>query len=79
MDAPQTSRVAGLLKTLGLTGRRTLLVVDQTDERVWKSCRNLANLRTTLAHQLNAYDLLSTDAVVFTGPGLQKVQEVFVR
>ena len=77
-DVPKTSAVAALLKKLGLYGKRTLLVIDQADERVWKSCRNVKNLNTTLAHQLNAYDLLSSDAVVFTAPGLERVKEVFV-
>ena len=77
MAAPKTAQVAALLKRLGLYGKRTLLVVEQADERVWKSCRNIHNLTTTPAHLLNAYDLLSTDAVVFTGPALKKVQEVF--
>lgn len=77
-DVPKTATVAALLKKLGLYGKRTLLVVDQADERVWKSCRNVKNLNTTLAHQLNAYDLLSSEAVVFTAPGLERVKEVFV-
>jgi len=77
-DVPRTATVAALLKKLGLYGKRTLLVVDQADERVWKSCRNVKNLNTTLAHQLNAYDLLSSDAIVFTAPGLERVKEVFV-
>ena len=77
-DVPKTATVAALLKKLGLYRKRTLLVVDQADERVWKSCRNVKNLNTTLAHQLNAYDLLSSDAVVFTAPGLERVKEVFV-
>jgi len=70
---------------LRLSGRKvrapekTLLVVDHADEQVWKSCRNIHNLETTLAHQLNAYDLLAADAVVFTAPALDKVREVFVR
>ena len=79
LTEPKTSRVAEVLRKLGVYGKRTLLVVDQADERVWKSCRNVKNLNTTLAHQLNAYDLLSSDAVVFTAPGLEKVREVFVR
>jgi large subunit ribosomal protein L4 len=79
LDAPKTAQVADVLKKLGLYGTRTLLVFDQADERVWKSCRNIKNLSTTLAHQLNAYDLLAADAVVFTAPGLEKVKEVFVR
>jgi large subunit ribosomal protein L4 len=79
LSEPKTSAVAGLLKKLGLAGTRTLLVVDQADERVWKSCRNVRNLETRLAHQLNPYDLLASDAVVFTAPGLARVTEVFVR
>ena len=79
LTEPKTAVVASLLKKLGLGTRRTLLVVDQVDERVLKSCRNVPNLETTLAHQLNAYDLLAADAVVFTAPGLARVTEVFVR
>src|SRR5436190_5186371 len=56
---PKTSQVAAVLRKLGLYDTRTLLVVDEADERVWESCRNLENLTTTLAHQLNAYDLLA--------------------
>ena len=79
LSEPKTAVVAALLKKLGLAGTRTLLVVDQTDERVWKSVRNVRNLETRLAHQLNPYDLLASDAVVFTAPGLARVTEVFVR
>ena len=79
LTEPKTAVVASLLRKLGLGARRTLLVVDQVDERVLKSCRNVPNLETTLAHQLNAYDLLAADAVVFTAPGLARVTEVFVR
>jgi len=76
---PKTAQVAALLRKLGLYDTRTLLVVDQADERVWKSCRNIKKLNTTLAHQLNAHDLLAADAVLFTAPGLERVKEVFVR
>ena len=41
--------------------------------------RGIKNLRTTLAHQLNPYDLLETEAVILTQPALAKVQEVFAR
>ena len=68
----------GLLKRLGLEGKRTLLVVGQADANLLKSCRNLRNLNMTLAHQINAYDLLRHEAVVLTSGALDKVQEVFV-
>lgn len=78
-DAPKTSRVAGVLKKMGVYGKRTLLVVDQQNDAVWKSVRNIDRLNTTLAHQLNAYDLLNAEALVLTADGLARVKEVFAK
>ena len=75
----KTRQMADVLKTLGLYDKRTLLVIDEANANVVKSCRNLKNLRTTLAHQLNPYDLLETEAVILTAPALARVQEVFAR
>jgi large subunit ribosomal protein L4 len=79
MDAPKTAVVAETFRKLGLGDKRTLFVVDQQNENVWKSCRNLRNVHTMLAHQLNPYDLLNCDAVVLTTDGLARVKEVFVK
>jgi large subunit ribosomal protein L4 len=76
-DAPKTSRMAEILDRLGLSEKRTLLVLDQTQETVVKSCRNLRNLRTTLAHQVHPYDLLECDTVLLTQAGLDRMKEVF--
>lgn len=78
-DAPKTSAVAGVLKKMGVYGKRTLLVVDQQHDAVWKSVRNIDRLNTTLAHQLNAYDLLNAEALVLTADGLARVREVFAK
>jgi large subunit ribosomal protein L4 len=77
--APKTREMAGLLKRLGLEAKRTLLVIGDADPNVVRSCRNLAKLRTTLAHQLNPYDLLQSEAVLVTAAGLEVMKEVFAR
>lgn len=76
-EAPKTSAVASVLKKMGLYEKRTLLVVGQQNDAVWKSVRNIKNLNTTLAHQLNTYDLVNCDVVVLTQDGLERVKEVF--
>lgn len=76
---PKTSKVAGVLKTAGLSELKTLLVVDQQNETVWKSVRNLANVRTLLAHQLNPYDLMRCERLLLTQDGLARVKEVFAQ
>jgi len=79
LEAPRTAEVAGVLKRLGLYDKRTLLVLGESEESVVLSCRNLKNLSVTLAHQLNAYDLLRCEVVLLTAGGLERVKEVFVR
>ena len=77
--APKTREMAETLKRLGLEDKRTLLVLGQPDENVVRSCRNLPNLRTTLAHQVNPYELLNCDMLLLTRDGLDRMKEVFAR
>ena len=76
-EVPKTKLMAEILDRMGLSDKRTLLVLDQATESVVKSCRNLRNLRTTLAHQVHPYDLLECDAVLLTQAGLDRMKEVF--
>jgi large subunit ribosomal protein L4 len=76
---PRTRQMSDVLKRLGLLDKRTLLVVERADENLLRSCRNLRNLRTMPAHQLNPYELLNSDALLVTAGGLERLKEVFVR
>ena len=71
--------MAETLKRLGLEDKRTLLVLGQPDENVVRSCRNLPNLRTTLAHQVNPYELMNCEMLLLTRDGLDRMKEVFAR
>jgi large subunit ribosomal protein L4 len=79
MSAPKTKDVAEALKKLGLDSKRTLLVLETADENVVKSCRNIRNLHTMLAHQLNPYEVMDCDVLLITAAGLERVKEVFVK
>ena len=50
---------------LGLTGK-ILVVLDRDQDNVEKSFRNLPDVRTILVSELNAYDVLCCDWIVFT-------------
>ena len=64
-DVPSAKQAwAGLS---GLTTRPNLLVVlERGDEVSWKSVRNLEGVHVLAADQLNTYDVLCADDVVFT-------------
>jgi large subunit ribosomal protein L4 len=68
-DAPSAKEAAKLLAAL--TGRPNLLVVlDRADEVSFKSIRNLEGVHVLVADQLNTYDVLCADDIVFTRAAL---------
>ena len=77
--APKTKEMAGFLKKLGLESKRTLLVIDEANPAVVRSCRNLKYLHTTLAQQINPYDLLQAEVLLVTATGLAQMKEIFAR
>jgi large subunit ribosomal protein L4 len=69
-DAPKTARAVELLDTLGLADRKLLFVVDGLEEAAIKSFRNLPAVHLITFDQLNTYDVLASDVVVFTRDSL---------
>src|SRR6201989_158615 len=74
-DAPRTKDALAVLATaigLGELGRaaKVLVVVHRDDELTWKSLRNVASVHVLTEDQLNTYDVLASDHVVFTEQAL---------
>lgn len=66
------SAKAAVATVASITDRRTVLVVvDRDDVLGWKSLRNVAGVHLLVADQLNTYDVLCSDDVVFTSGALQ--------
>lgn len=63
-DVPSTKGAAELLSSV--SGKNILVVLERGDELGYKSVRNLRNLHVLWADQLNAYDVIVSDDVVFT-------------
>lgn len=78
-ETPRTKDAIGALEVLGLRPAdarppRVLLVMDRTDESAWKSFRNLGErVQIILPEELNAYDVLVNDWIVFTGATLEAI------
>ncbi len=69
-EEPKTARAVELLERVGLAGRKLLFVVDGLEEAAIKSFRNLAAVHLITFDQLNTYDVLNSDTVVFTRDSL---------
>ena len=68
-EVPSAKDAAAFLA--GLTERPNLLVVlERGDELTFKSVRNLQNVHVLVSDQLNTYDVLCADDIVFTQAAL---------
>ncbi|MGA7833834.1 MAG: 50S ribosomal protein L4 [Acidimicrobiales bacterium] len=73
-SAPKTKDATTALSVLGLEGK-ILVVLSRTDETAVRSFRNLMNVKTIDAGELNAYDVLDCDWVLFTDATLPTSKE----
>jgi large subunit ribosomal protein L4 len=64
-DRPRTKDAIEALNTLEVDGR-VMVVLSGDDENAWLSFRNLPHVHCLMAGELNAYDVLCADWVVFT-------------
>jgi large subunit ribosomal protein L4 len=69
-DAPKTSVAAAFLSSV-VAGRNQLIVVAKGDELTLKAVRNIPTVHVITYDQLNAYDVLVSDDVVFTKDALE--------
>jgi large subunit ribosomal protein L4 len=60
---PRTKDMIAMLDAQGLEGK-TLIVLDNKDEYVYRSASNLPYVKTLLANYLNVVDLLSHDNII---------------
>ena len=66
---PRTRDARAALGALGVEGS-VLVVLDRDDELAYRSFRNLGDVQVILRSELNAYDILCNDWVVFTQANL---------
>jgi large subunit ribosomal protein L4 len=71
-DVPSTKTALGALSSVvGSDWRKVLIVLERTDELTWKSLRNAGGVHLLVEDQLNTYDVLCADDIVFTEGALQ--------
>ena len=69
-DAPSTKTAVTLLAAIS-ERKNVLVVAERTDAIAWKSLRNAETVHLLSPGQLNTYDVLISDDVVFTESALQ--------
>ncbi len=78
-EAPKTSQLVGLLTTLGIAGKKVLILTDGTKPNVYMSGRNIRDTQVLNYSDVSTYNILWSDVVVIEssalGQGLEAADE----
>ncbi len=69
-DAPRTKAFVALAKALEVEGKKILLVLNDRDENVYLSMRNVPNANIITATDVNTYAIMHANAILITEDSL---------
>ena len=72
----KTKEMVAILDKLNLINYKTLIVVNELNEKVCLAARNLANTKIVLVEEVNTYDVVNADRLLIEETALNKLEEV---
>ena len=72
----KTKNMTAMLKAIGAECK-ALIVLPEVDSTVIKSCANIPGVKTVQFNEINTYDILNADKVVFAEAAVKKIEEVY--
>ena len=58
-------------------GKKTLIVLPEKNDVVYRSARNIEGVNVSLVNTLNVYDILNCDTIVVLQDAVAKIEEVY--
>ena len=71
----RTKTMVNLLKALEV--KKALVVLNENDENVILSTRNIPDVKTALTNTINVFDILKYDTIVIDKAALKTIEEVY--
>ncbi len=73
-DTPKTKNFIDVLKALGLEGKKSLIVLGDSNKNVYLSSRNLKASEVVSASELSTYKILNANNLVFLEGSLEGIE-----
>jgi large subunit ribosomal protein L4 len=75
-DAPKTTEYIKLLSSLSFSDKKTLLVLPENNKNIVLSGRNLKNTKVITASQINTYDVMNAEQLIFVEGSIEKIDNL---
>ena len=76
-DAPSTSLYSSTLANFDLLDNKTVLVLDKPNKNIFLSSQNLRKAKVVLASELNTYDIMNANKMLFIESSIKEVEAIF--
>ena len=77
IEVPKTKEFAGILKSLNLEGKKTLLLTPSNLENLYKSGRNISKINIIEADKASTYDILNNQILLLQKSAVEKLESTF--
>ena len=78
-DSPKTSQYVKMLSAISLADKKTLFILPENNKNVVLSGRNIKKAKITTADQINTYDVMNADSIIFVESSVSKVENLLNR
>ena len=75
LNEAKTKNFVNVMKNLNVA--KALVVLNENNENVMRSARNVADVKTALVNTINVYDILKYNTVVATKAAVAAIEEVY--
>ena len=76
-ETPSTKKMINLLGNIGFTDKKTLIITDSNNKKLYLSSRNLKKHKVLNYSELNSYHILNVDKLIFLKSSLEKLNSIF--
>ncbi len=78
LEAPKTRSLVEIVNNLKIEGsRRLLLVLNEANENIYLSSRNLQNVDVVRVNDLSTYTIMKASAILFVESSVEGLNEIF--
>ncbi len=74
----KTKQIVEMLKNFNYTDKKVLLILNESDKNVILSSRNLKNIKVIRTSEINTYQVLWANKVVFTESSLKDTESILL-
>ena len=73
-DVPKTKQYLDMLNKFNMKGQKTLLVLNESNQNIYLSARNIEKSNVTTAANLNTYQIMNAGSILFVESSVKEIE-----